>query len=173
MRNVSFFLKYIILLTAQVLLWNYFNFSQFIILAFLPTMILFLPGSRKTIFAMVIAFITGFAVDFCASGMLGLTSLALVPTAFVRREIIHLVFGLEVLNREEDLSVNRHGLPKIILAIILSTAIFLLIFIWADGAGTRPFWFNAVKFAASLSASCVVSIMILGLIGTDNRERWK
>ena len=36
-------LKYLLLLLAQIVLWNYFNFTQYLFIAFLPAMILCLP----------------------------------------------------------------------------------------------------------------------------------
>ena len=36
-------IKYILLFLAQAALWNYFNFSQYLLVVFLPVMILCLP----------------------------------------------------------------------------------------------------------------------------------
>ena len=57
-------LKYFLLFLAQAVLWNYFNFSQYVVIAFLPAMILCLPISRGTLEAMIIAFVTGVANAF-------------------------------------------------------------------------------------------------------------
>lgn len=169
MKDLSFGIKYLLLMVAQILLWNYFNFSQYITLVFLPVMILCLPIHRDSIFAMILAFATGFATDFFSSGMMGLTSLALVPVAFAKRWIIQLIFGEEVFVRGENITVKRQGLPKMILATMIVTAIFLALYIWADGAGTRPLWFNAVKFAASLVSCTLISIFIENLLEAENR----
>lgn len=169
MKDLSFGIKYLLLAVAQILLWNYFNFSQYLMLVFLPVMILCLPIHRGSIFAMILAFATGFATDFFSSGMMGLTSLALVPVAFARRWIIQLIFGEEVFARGENITIRRQGLPKMMLATLIATAIFLALYIWADGAGTRPLWFNAVKFAASLVLGTLVSIFIENLLEADNR----
>ena len=42
MRINEYTLKFVLLLILQVLIWNFCNFSQFLMLAFLPAMILFL-----------------------------------------------------------------------------------------------------------------------------------
>ena len=78
-------LKYLLLLLAQIVLWNYFNFTQYLFVAFLPAMILCLPVSRSAVYAMVVAFLTGLAADFLVTGQLGLTAFALVPVALLRR----------------------------------------------------------------------------------------
>lgn len=168
MRNPGYAVIFLLLAIAQVLLWNFFNFSQYVMLVFLPVMILCLPVRRSTVYAMVLAFLTGFAIDFFASGMMGLTSLALVPVGLCRKGIIRLVCGEEVFSRGENISIKRQGLPKMTLCILMSTAIFLAVYIWADGAGTRPLWFNLVKFASSLLLGTIISLFIANLFETES-----
>ena len=169
MRDSSFTLKFILLALAQVLIWNYCNFSQYLMLALLPAIILFLPTRQDTLITMLIAFATGFAADFLADGMLGLTSLSLVPVAFARKGIVRLIFGSEVLSREENISLQKHGIGNVIGSVMLSTALFLAIYIWADGAGTRPLWFNLVKFGASLIMSGTVSVLLAAILFQEER----
>lgn len=169
MRDSGYAFKLLLLTLAQILLWNYFNFTQYVMLVFLPVLILCLPVRRGTIYAMILAFATGFAVDFFSSGMLGLTSLALVPVGLSRKAIIRLVCGEEVFSRGENISIKRQGFPKMALCILMSTALFLIIYIWADGAGTRPLWFNLVKFAASLLLGTIFSLFIANLIEADSK----
>jgi len=171
MRQLA--VKYLLLLLAQIVLWNYFNFTQYLVIVFLPAMILCLPVGRSSLYAMTVAFLTGFAVDFLVSGQLGLTSFALVPAALLRRPVISLVFGSELFARGEELSLQRQGWQKFVLAVLLLTAVFLLLYIWVDDAGLRPFWFAALKFAVSLVASTAVSVFIANLMLEETGERWK
>ena len=166
-------LKYFLLFLAQAVLWNYFNFSQFIVIAILPAMILCLPISRSTVEAMLIAFVTGVAMDFLVTGQLGLTAFSLVPVGLLRRPVISLVFGSELFARGEELSLRRQGWLKFIPAILLLTAAFLLPYIWLDDAGTRPFWFGAAKFALSLLLSGFVSVFICDILLEDTAARWR
>ncbi|MBQ6243850.1 MAG: hypothetical protein IJK55_03930 [Bacteroidales bacterium] len=166
-------LKYLLLLLAQIVLWNYFNFTQYLFVAFLPAMILCLPVSRSAVYAMVVAFLTGLAADFLVTGQLGLTSFALVPVALLRRPVITLVFGSELFARGEDLSFQRQGWQKFLLAVLLLTAVFLLLYLWVDDAGMHPFWFLAVKFAASLAVSTALSLYVANLMLEETGERWK
>ena len=89
-------LKYILLFLAQAALWNYANFSQYLLIVFLPAMLLCLPIGRSPVHTMAVAFVTGLLMDFLVTGQLGLTSLALVPVALLRRPVIRLVFGAEL-----------------------------------------------------------------------------
>ena len=49
-------IKYLLLLVAQILLWNYFNFTQFLTIAILPAMILCIPVKKGAVFGMLAAF---------------------------------------------------------------------------------------------------------------------
>ena len=173
MNRPGYFLICCILVVAQVLLNNFFNFSQYLVLCYLPAMILFLPVTKGTIFSTVTAFIIGFAVDFFSDGQLGLTTAALVPIGMARVGIVRLVFGQEVFARAENISLARQGSGKVLLGIIFTTAAYLVIYLWLDGAGTRPFWFNLVKFVLSLLLSATVSFFITGLLTYEERGRWR
>ena len=90
--------------------------------------------------------------------------------AYARNGIIGLIFGPELFARKEDFSVGRCGFGKVAMALFLSLLIFLVIYIWADGAGTRPLWFNGLRLGASLAASFVVSLLTLGALAPDPRK---
>ena len=49
-------------------------------------------------------------------------------------------------------------------------SIFLLIYIVADGAGTRPFWFNAARFGASLAAGYVLAMTVAKVLLPEDRK---
>ena len=104
MKHWNFTIKYLLLLSAQILLWNYFNFTPLLMVAILPVMILCLPLGCSVNTTLLIAFASGFAADFLVAGPLGLTILALVPVAFLRRPILKLVFGGELLSRSRTCS---------------------------------------------------------------------
>ena len=169
MKKSGFWLIYIILLVAQLLLSTYANFTPYVMVTLLPVMVLCMPIRMDTILAMVIAFASGLSVDLLSEGLLGLNALALVPVAFARNFIIRLIFGRELFAREEDFSIHRNGFWKVLVAIVLSVALFLAIYIWADGAGTRPLLFNAIRFGASLVASTLLSILVVNLLAPDSR----
>lgn len=169
----NFTVKYILLLVAQILLWNYFNFTQFLTIAILPAMILCLPVRKSTVFGMTIAFISGVIVDFFAGGLVGLTSFALVPAALLRLPVIQLVFGSELRARGEDISFQRQGMQKMLLATCIVTAVFLLLFITVESAGTRLLWVDLTKFAASLAASTLVSTYITWILCSEDGQKWR
>ncbi len=164
---------YLILLTVQVLLCNYLHLSQYVMVSILPAMVLFSDVRLSGVKVLCLAFVLSFAVDFLSDGVLGLNVLALVPVAFVRDGVIRLVFGEDHFARGEGISLVRQGIWKISAAIIMVQALFLLIYIWADGAGTRPFWFCALRFAASLAAGGVLSLPVARVLTAEKTpDRW-
>ena len=170
MRKARFYLVFVVLSIVQMLICNYFHLSAYLMLSILPVMVLCLPLRVGTTGAMIIAFVTGLVVDLLAEGMLGLNTLALVPVAYARKGIIRLVFGDELFARKEDFSVRKNGFGKVAVAIFIAQALFLLIYIWADGAGTRPFSFNAIRFGVSLLAGWAVSLLIIDILAPDTRK---
>jgi|BioPla2DNA2_1021312.scaffolds.fasta_scaffold01443_12 cobalamin synthase len=168
MRN-NYNWTFLLLVVAQLLLCNYFHFTPYVFLTLLPALILCLPTRIGTIGALFIAFGLGLTIDFFAEGLLGLNALALVPVAFVRKPLIELIFGKEPFEHQENLSVQKYGSLRISLALIITLALFLVIYILADGAGTRPFWFSAIKLVASLFASWLLSLVAVHLLSDDER----
>ena len=59
------------------------------------------------------------------------------------------------------------------LCVLLLTAVFLLVFLWADSAGTRPLWFNALKFGVSLVVGSALGVFVAYLMLEETGERWK
>ena len=166
----GFWIAYVLLLVAQLLLSNFFHVTPYIFLTILPVMVLCIPIRTGTAGAMLIACATGLVVDFLSEGVLGLNALALIPVAYARNGIIGLIFGPELFARKEDFSVGRCGFSKVAVALFLALLIFLTIYIWADGAGTRPLWFNGLRLAASTGASFLVSLLTLGVLAPDPRK---
>ena len=170
MRKNSYYFVFFLLVAVQMLICNYLNLSAYLMLSILPMMILCVPLRLPTFWTMLLAFLTGLAVDLLSEGLLGLNALALVPVAFVRKEVIRLIFGDELFARKEDFSVRKNGFGKVAAAIFLVQALFLGIYIWADGAGTRPLAFNAIRFGVSLAAGWALSLLIIDILAPDTRK---
>lgn len=170
MKKNTYWIVYLIMWILQLLLSNYVRITPYVMITLLPVMVLTIPLRVPSIWAMVIAFATGLSVDFLADGVVGLNALSLVPVAFARNGIISLVFGDEPFERNEDVSVTKNGFGQMSMAVLLALALFLAVYIIADGAGVRPLWFNAARFAASLAAGYVVSVIALDSLAPDTRR---
>ena len=96
MRKGGYYFIFLLLVAVQMLICNYLNLSPYLTLSILPVLVLCLPLRLPTFWTMLLAFVTAGAVDLLSEGLLGLNALALVPVAFVRKEIIRLIFGDEL-----------------------------------------------------------------------------
>ena len=164
---------YLVLLVIQIIFGGLLNLSQYVVLCILPVMIMSLPITYGAPRVMVIAFLSGLAVDFFTNGVLGLTACALLPVAFCRNSLIRLVFGTELLSRQEDISIHKQGPAKVLLAILLATALFFLIYIPVDCAGTRPAGFMALRMLLSIALSTPVSYYAAGVLAPREADRWR
>lgn len=169
MKN-RFVLTYVLLVIAQMLLCNYFHFTPYIMLTILPIMVFCIPTRVSVFWTLIIAFVTGLAVDYFAEGIIGLNAAALLPVAILRRTLIEAIFGPEPFEQKENITVKKYGLAKVSLAIFIITAIFLLIYNIADCAGTRPFIFILAKVCLSLLASYILSLLAINLLSYDDRR---
>jgi len=169
MKN-SFWFTYILLVIAQVLLSNYAHFSPFVIVTILPAMVFCIPTKHDTVVAMLVAFVTGLAVDYLAEGTIGINALALVPVAFLRRPLIGLMFGKEPFELKENINVKKFGFARTSLAVLIVSAIFLLIYILVDCAGTRPFWFIMLTLACSLVVTYLLSMVVVNFLTHEDRR---
>ena len=170
MRKSGFWAVYLLLLLAQLLLSNFFHITPYVMLSILPVMVLCISIRVGTTGAMLIALVTGLVVDYLSEGLIGLNAFALVPVAFLRNPIISLIFGNELFARKEDFSPRRNGMWKTVLATALAQAVFTLLYVWADGAASNPFWFDAARFAASFVAGTMLSLICLPSLAPDTRK---
>ena len=166
----NFVLLYILLVAAQMLICNYLHVSPDLMLTLLPVLVLCLPTKVSTAAAMLIAFVTGLSVDLIAEGALGINTVALLPVALLRRSICDFIFGEELVVRGEDFSIRKYGLPKVLFALFLVLALFLVIYLWADGAATRPLLFNLIRFGVSLAAGMLLGIAVVDMLMPDDRR---
>ena len=170
MKRWNYYLVFSLLAVAQMVLGSYFTFTPYVVLSILPVMVLTIPIRMNTVWTMVIAFVTAIAVDLFSEGIIGINALALVPVAFARDGILRLVFGEELFSRSEDFSIRKNGLSKVILAIVIAQALFLLIYVWADSAGMRSFWFNLARWILSLLCGSIVSLFVINVLAPDHRK---
>lgn len=161
---------YVLLAVAQIIICNYFHLGPYIMLTILPVMVLSIPMEVSTLSAMLIAFLTGLGVDLLGEGFLGLNAIALVPVAYIRKSLCKAVFGEELLERKENFSIKKYGIAQVTFAITVSHALFLLIYIWADGAATRPFLFYIERFFLSLITGVPLSLAVADILKPENRR---
>ncbi len=169
--NQNFGILYSLLLICQILICNFSPFGPYVMLTMLPAMILCIPLTVNTIWCMVIAFASGLAVDWLSEGLIGINAASLVPVALMRKGIIRLFFGEDLISRSDSFSFKKFGVAKVSAAILASLSVFLVIYVVLDGAGTRPLWFNAVYFGASLLSNWLLALLATHILTPDDRKQ--
>lgn len=165
-----FVIHYLILVILQLVICNFLHLSPYLQLSVLPALVFCLPAAVPTAASLLIAFATGLTVDFLAEGVIGPNALALVPVAYFRKSIYRLYFGEEFIRRGGRVSVSGLGTGKVSAALITVQALYLLLYLWTDGAEAHPFTFNLVRFTVSLAVGTVVSFWIADLIQPKERR---
>lgn len=164
-----FLASYILLTVIQIVICNYMFLGPVVIVSVLPAAVMFWPLRSRTETAMIAAFCTGLAVDWLCDGVLGLNAAALVPVALVQKPLVRLYIGEDAIARQEKLSVKKTGWPKILAVCSSALALYLAIYIFLDGAGTRTFLFNLMRFAFSTAASLPVSALTVYALTNQDR----
>lgn len=168
--NVTSWALFFCLLVVQLMVTNYVHLSQFVVISILPALIMCLPMSLSSVWVMLIAFATGLSVDLLAEGVVGLNALALVPVAAARKLVVGAICGNDVVERGSDFNFKKNGVAKVSVIILLPLMLYLLIYIAADGAGMRPFWFNAGRFIASTLCDLVLCMLAVKALNPDDRR---
>ena len=168
--NQNFGILYILMLICQIVICNFSPLGPYIVLPTLPAMVLCIPLTVSIAGCMVIAFLSGLAVDWLSEGLIGLNAASLLPVALARNGIIRLFFGEDLINRSDSFSFNKYGTGKISAALLTSLTIFLAFYIILDGAGTRPSLVNLSYFGASLVCNWILSLLVTKILTPDDRK---
>ena len=166
----NFWILYALLVICQIALCNYAYLGPYIMLTMLPAMVTCIPLTVGTPMCMLIAFASGLAVDWLSEGLIGINAASLIPVALCRTTFIRIFLGEDIINRKDSFSIRRNGVGKIAVAMAAALVIFLATYIFLDGAGTRPFWFCAARFSASLAVNLVLSLIVVGVLTPDDRK---
>ena len=168
--NQNFGILYILMLICQIVICNFSPIGPYVVLTALPAMVLCIPLTVSIAGCMVIAFLSGLAVDWLSEGIIGLNAAAALPAAFLRRGMIRIFLGEDLITRGDRFSFKKNGVGKISVALILNTAVFLTVYILLDGAGTRPVWFNMTRLGVSLALNFLLGLIVTGILTPDDRK---
>ena len=170
MKTQNFGLIYFLLILGQMILCNFAGFTPYVMLSMLPAMVICIPLTVSTPMCMFIAFATGLSVDWLSEGLIGINAAALVPVALMRKPLIRFFLGEDLIVRSDNFSIRKNGVGKISLALGVAILIFLGIYIFLDGAGTRPTWFNLTRTGASLVCNYLLALIVTNILTVDDRK---
>ena len=170
MKIQNFGLLFFMMVLGQMVLCNFAGFSPFIMLTMLPAMIVCVPLTVSTPLCLLLAFATGLSVDWLSEGLIGINAASLVPVALMRKPLIRFFLGEDLITRSDSFSFRKNGIGKISLVLIVSLLIFLGIYVFLDGAGTRPTWFNLTRMGLSLLCNYVLALIVTNILTVDDRR---
>jgi hypothetical protein len=119
---------------------------------------------------MLIAFATGLSVDWLAEGLIGINASALIPVAYARKTLIRIFLGEDLISRKETFSFRKNGVGKILTALAVAYLMFFAFYIFLDGAGTKTFSFNFLRFILSLLLSLILGLIVTGSLTKEDRK---
>lgn len=170
MKTQNFGLLFFLMVLGQMVLCNFAGISPYVMLTMLPAMIICVPLAISTPLCMILAFATGLSVDFLSEGVIGINAASLVPVALMRKPLIRFFMGEDIITRSDNFSFRKNGAGKISIVLILSLLIFLSIYFFLDGAGTRPAWFNLARLGISLLCNYVLALIVTNILTVDDRK---
>ena len=170
MKTQNFGLLFFLMVLGQMTLCNFAGFSPYITLTMLPAMIICVPLTVSTPLCLLLAFATGLSVDWLSEGLIGLNAASLVPVALMRKPLIRFFLGEDLITRSDSFSFRKNGIGKISLVLIVSLLIFLGIYVFLDGAGTRPAWFNLTRLGLALLCNYVLALIVTNILTVDYRK---
>lgn len=170
MKTQNFGLYFFLMVLGQMALCNFADFSPYIMLSMLPAMIICVPLTVSTPLCMALAFGTGLSVDWLSEGLIGINAAALIPVALMRKPLIRFFLGEDIITRSDSFSFRKNGVGKISFVLLFSLLIFLGTYIFLDGAGTRPTWFNLTRLGVSLICNYVLALIVTNILTVDDRK---
>lgn len=170
MKTQNFGLLFFLMVLGQMILCNFAGFSPYIMLTMLPAMIVCVPLTVSTPLCLLLAFATGLSVDWLSEGLIGINAASLVPVALMRKPLIRFFLGEDLITRSDSFSFRKNGIGKISLVMSVSLMIFLGIYVYLDGAGTKPAWFNFTRIGLSLLCNYVLALIVTNILTVDDRK---
>ena len=151
----------VLLIICQILLSEYVNIWPVLYIAIFPQFIILLPPKMNRSLHMLTAFALGLAVDILADGVLGLNAAALVAMTYARPSILKLVLSKAGMDNTDNapLLPRTVEIPKLALLNTILLAIFFIVYVLIDSAGSMPFLYTLMKIILSIVANLVISMI--------------
>lgn len=159
-----------ILLTAVQLVLAKYCQEPHLYICILPAMILCMPTTMPVWGVSAAAFVLGMLTDMLSDGVPGLNASALLFCAVLQKGMIRFFIDPDMVERGYSFSFHRNGYLKINLAQTALLAVFFIVYLILDSAGTRSFGFNLLKGLCSIGVSLVFGTITCGILCPYNRD---
>ena len=133
---------------VQILLNNYLNISQYVLVSLLP----------------LVVFFAGMAVDLLSSSQLGCTSICLLVCALLKNTVFKLVYGDEIFSYRDGCPLTYQSSRETGIAISILCAIYFLLYVLIDSAGTLPLKVNLLRWVISSAISALLCFICTSVL---------
>ncbi len=163
--NKKFIFIYIIAFCLiQVLINNFLDFSQLLYVSLLPLSVFCLPGKQQKIVYLISAFLIGLIIDFASSGVVGITSCALLVCVMLRPAVLRLIYSKGLSVTDEDFIEEERFSKEMLLVISILCGVYFLIYCWIDSAGTLAWNVLLLKWLYSTISSTALCTLTKSVI---------
>lgn len=161
LRYAGFFA---ILILLQMLFFNNLNLTLYIYPMIYIAFVVFLPMEMAPVWVLLAGFATGALMD-TATGMAGLNTIALTAMSFIRKWLIGLLAGKDVVRDGGVVGVHTLGRKRYAYFCTLFTLCYAVIFFNFQALTGHYYYLTLVKIVAS-TIFTVPFVMIAGALFT-------
>lgn len=167
--TLQIYLIAFILILAQGITDSFVDISRYVLISFLPFIILRMPYRSSTPAVLLACFATGLIADILGGGIIGINSASLTFAGLLRGTIVKSVVGKDVMEKEKRPSVLVTGQISFLIYSVLFIALYELCYIFLDSMGSASFLFNLTRFAISVPVNTAISMLLFNLC-TNQRQ---
>ncbi len=164
------FIRFALLLLAQILIFSKVNFSIFVNPYVFPLFILLLPFETPRWLLMLVGFFAGLALDVFL-GSTGMHAAAGVLIGYLRPFLINIITpkGTEF---EISPNVYAQGLPWFIIYLGVTSLVYLSFYFFIEAATFSGFWLLSAKIIMSTIISVAFMLVFLFLFSSRKNRRF-
>ena len=160
-KPVNYTVVCAILVVVQIAIGALLHLPSYLAINLLPVVVALMPVRVNTNVSLLLAFGIGLVTDLFTTGMLGFSSVALLPVALLRIPLLLGISGREILTHKSESPSTYLSTSSLVLFIFASNLVFQLIAVTMDCAGL----FSAGHVILCALGSSVASTVAGYLVG--------
>ena len=165
---------YILLFAVAALLQTFFFNNLSLWACFAPMVymafVLMLPLNAPSIVVLLSGLAMGVVMDW-SMGTAGLNTIATLAAAYLRRPVLNLTLGSEVVRDGGLPSPSRMGQRQFVQYLVIMTVLHGVVFFGFEAFTTSYFWYQFLRFMVSTAASVLFVWLIMALFTSKHSAR--
>lgn len=135
-----------------------------------PAFVLMLPLNASSIVVLLSGLVMGVVMDW-GMGTAGLNTIAMLATAYLRRPVLNLTLGAEVVRDGGIPSMSRMGQHQFVQYLIIMMVLHCVAFFGFEAFTTSYFWYQFLRLVVSALASILFVWLIMSLFTPKHASR--